>query len=116
MDSGTAVLHYRHLAGLSPSTSPPHLGERNRQSKWNTSHIDSHTMEDHENEILELSSPPHEVGEEDPSPDIPTHSGYDPSFTGRRYWLPCGETHYEPTSTSHVHYESHHMVANTDDL
>ena len=42
-------------------------------------------MGDHEDEIHELSSPTHEVGEEyptpvyDPSPDIPTHSRYDPS-------------------------------------
>ena len=60
-------------------------------------------MGDHEDEILELSSPPQEVGEKyhtpiyDPSPDIPTHSrfapshdipthsGYDPSFIARPY-------------------------------
>ena len=48
-------------------------------------------MGDHEDEIIEMSYPPQEVGEEnpipvyDPSPDIPSHSGYDPSFTGRRY-------------------------------
>ena len=88
MDSSAAPHCSRRLAGLPPSTSPPPLGERNRQSRRTTSHIDSHTMGDHENEIPELSSPPHEVGEEnttsvyDPSPDIPTHSGYDPSFTG----------------------------------
>ena len=61
----------------------------------------------HEEEILELYSPPHEVGEEDPtptydpSPDIPTHSGYDPSFTGRWYWFLGDETHHEPASTSY---------------
>ena len=55
-------------------------------------------------------SPPHEVGEEyptlvyDPSLEIPSQSSYDPSFTGRRYWLPGDETHYEPISTSHVSY------------
>ena len=85
MDSGVALRRSRCLAGLSPSTYPPPLGERNKQSRWTTSHIDSHTMGDHEDEIIELSSAPQEVGEEDsiplydPSPDIPTHSRYDPS-------------------------------------
>ena len=54
------------------STYPPPLGERNRKSRWTTSHIDSHTMGDHEDEIPELSSPPQEVGEEDPTP-LGTH-------------------------------------------
>ena len=61
MDSGVALRRSLRLAGLPPSTSPP-LGERNRQSKRTTSRIDSHTMGDHEDEIPELSSPPHEVG------------------------------------------------------
>ena len=79
-------------------------------------------MGDHEDEIPKFSYPPHEVGEEDPTPvydpspdipthsrydpshDIPTHSGYDPSFTDRRYWLPSDETHHEPASTSYVSY------------
>ena len=49
-------------------------------------------MGDHEDEIHEMSSPPHEVGDEyatpvyDPSLKIPSHSGYDPSSTGRQYW------------------------------
>ena len=57
-----------------------------------------------------MSSPPHEVGEEyptpiyDPSPEIPSHFGYDPSFTGHWYWLPGDETHHEPTGTSYIHY------------
>ena len=57
-----------------------------------------------------MSSPPHEVGEEDPtpiydpSPKIPSQSGYDPSFTGRRYWFLGDETHYEPIITSHIRY------------
>ena len=119
MDSGVTPHHSRHLAGLPPSTSPPPLGERNIPSRWTTSHINSHTMGDHENEIPELSSLPQEVGEEDPTPvydpspnipthsrydpshDTPTHSGYDPSFTGHRYWFPDDETHHEPTSTSY---------------
>ena len=64
-------------------------------------------MGDHEDEIPELPSPPHEVGEEDPihvydpSPNIPTHFGYDPSFTGRQYWFPGDETHHEPASTGY---------------
>ena len=67
-------------------------------------------MGDHEDEIPEMSSPPHDVGEEaptpvyDPSLKIPSHSGYDPSFIGRRYWFPGNETHHEPISTSHICY------------
>ena len=110
MDSGVALHHSRRLAGLPPSTSPLPLGERNRLSRWTTYHIDSHTMGEHKNEITEMSSPPQEVGEEDPtpvydpSPDIPSHFGYDPSFTGHPYWFLGDETHHEPTSTSHVSY------------
>ena len=66
MDSGTVPHHSHHLAGLLPSSSPPPLGEITRQSRRTTSHFDSHTMADHEAEIPEMSSPPHEVGEEDP--------------------------------------------------
>ena len=64
-------------------------------------------MGDHEDEIPELTSPPHEVREKDhiptydPSPNIPTHYGYDPSFTGHRYWFLAKETHHEPASTSY---------------
>ena len=86
-----APFRSRHLAGLSPSTYPPPLGERNRQSMQTTSHIDSHTMGDHEN-----PTPTYE-----PSPDIPTHSGYDPSFTGHQYWFLGDETHHKPVSTSY---------------
>ena len=105
------VLHRScRLAGLPPSTSPPPLGERNRQSGWTTSHVDSHTMGDHEDEIPEMSSPPHEVGDADstpvydPSPEIPSHSGYGPSFTGHRYWLLGDKTHHGPTSSSYICY------------
>ena len=66
MDSGTETCHSHHLVGLLPSTSPPPLGERTRQYGWTTSHFDSHTMGDHEDEIPEMSSLPHKVGEEDP--------------------------------------------------
>ena len=110
MDSGAVLRRSRRLAGLPPSASPPPLGERNRQSRRTTSHIDSHIMGYREDAIPEMSSPPQEVGEEDPtpvydpSPEIPSQYGYDPSFIGHQYWLPGNETHYEPTSTSHVHY------------
>ena len=94
MDSGTTLRCSCHLARLSPSMSPPPLGERNRQFGRITSHVDSHTMRDHEDEIPKMSSPPHEVGDVDstpvydPSPKIPSHSSYHPSFTVLRYWLP----------------------------
>ena len=67
MDSGAAPLCSQRLARLLPSTSPPPLGERTRKSRRTTSHFDSHTMGDHEDEIPEMSSPPHEVGEGDPT-------------------------------------------------
>ena len=79
MDSGAALRRSRLLAGLPPSTSPPPLGERNRQSGRTTSHTDSHTMGDHEDEIPEMSSPPLEVGDVDSTPVYdPSHSGYVP--------------------------------------
>ena len=111
MDSGVALRRSCHLAGLLPSTSPPPLREETRQSERTTSHFDSHTMGDHEDEIPEMSSPPHEVGEEDPtsthdpSHKQPSRSGYDPSFTGHWYWFPDDETHHEPISTGHVRYD-----------
>ena len=57
MDLGAAPHRSHHLEGLPPSTSPPPLGERDRQSRWTTSHIDSHTMGDHEEGIPEPPSP-----------------------------------------------------------
>ena len=74
-------------------------------------------MGDHEDEIPEMYSPPHEVRDADSTPvydsslENPSHSGYDPSFTSRRYWLPSEETHYEPTSTSHVRYGMSDILA-----
>ena len=53
--------HSLCLEGLPHSMSPPPLGERTRQSEWTTSHFESHTMGDHEDEIPEMSSLPHEV-------------------------------------------------------
>ena len=67
MDSGVALRHSRRLVGLLPSTSPPILGERTRQFEQTTSHFDSHTMGDHEDEIPEMSSPPHDFGEGGPT-------------------------------------------------
>ena len=57
MDSSAAPHCSCHLAGLPPSTSPPPLGERDRQSRWTASHIDSHTMGDHEEGIPKPPSP-----------------------------------------------------------
>ena len=53
--------HHSHcLAGLIPSMSPPPLGERSGNSRWTYSHVDSHTMGDHEPEIQEIPDlPPH---------------------------------------------------------
>ena len=58
MDLDAALHRSRRLVGLPPSTSPLPLGERNRLFGRTTYHIDSHTMGDHEDEILEISSPP----------------------------------------------------------
>ena len=66
MDSVVTPHHSHNLVGLLPSMSPLPLEERTRQSERTTSHFDSHTMGDHEDEIPEMSSLPHEVGEEDP--------------------------------------------------
>ena len=121
MDLGVAPRHSHRLAGLPPSTSPPPLGKRSRRSRWTHTHIDSHTMGDHEDGIPELSSPLHVDDEKfnpsfDPSPDAVvhsefdpsherhTHSSYDTSFIGHRYGMSGDETHHEPTSTSYVSY------------
>ena len=57
MDSGVAPHHSCHLAGLMPSTFPSPLGERVRQSRQTTSHIDSHMMGDHVEGIPEPPFP-----------------------------------------------------------
>ena len=57
MDSGAAPRHSCRLAGLLPSTFPPPLRESDRQSRWTTSHINSHTMGDHVEGIPEPPSP-----------------------------------------------------------
>ena len=54
-----APRHSHYLAGFLPSTSPPPLGERPRQSRQTISHIDSHTMGDHLEGIPEPPSPIH---------------------------------------------------------
>ena len=66
MDSSATLHCSRHLARFPPSTSPPPLGEETKQSEHTTSHFHLHTMGDHEDEIPEMSCPPHEVGEEYP--------------------------------------------------
>ena len=83
MDSGATPHHSRHLAGLPPSTSPPPLGERNKQSRRTNLHIDSHKMGDCEDGIPELSSPLRVDDGEftptyDPSPDMPIISELGP--------------------------------------
>ena len=75
MDSGAAPHRSHRLAGLSPSTSPPPLGERPRQSRPTTSYIDSHTTGDQVEGIPEPPFPIHvEDGKftpnYDPSPDL----------------------------------------------
>ena len=56
-----------HLAGIHPSTSPPPLGERTKQSGRTHSHFDSYTMGDHEHKILEIPDFPCHVWEDEPS-------------------------------------------------
>ena len=72
MDLGAFPHRSRRLAGLSPSTYPPPLGERPRKTM---SHTNSHTMEDHSETIPEPPPPVHiDDGEltptYDPSPDL----------------------------------------------
>ena len=74
-------------------------------------------MGDHEDDIPEMSSPPHEAGEEDPistydaSHEQISWSSYDPSFTGHQYWFSGNETHHEPVSTIHVRYDMYDIPA-----
>ena len=126
MDSSAVPCHSRRLAGLSPSTSPPPLGERPRQSMQTMSHTDSHTMEDHLENIPE-PPPPVRIDDGeltptyDPSPDLaefglviyqigylhdrPTHPRVDSPLTHYRYGMPKdAETHFEPANTSYGSY------------
>ena len=59
MDLSAVPRHSHRLVGLPPSTSPPPLGERPRQSRQTIFHIDSHTMGDHLEGIPEPPSPIH---------------------------------------------------------
>ena len=126
MDSGAAPRRSHRLAGLMPSTSPPPLGERPRQSRWTISHIDSHTMGDHLEGIPEPPSPICVDDGEftptyDPSPDLaelgpmiseigtmhdrPTHSRVDSPLMRYRYGMSeDAETHFEPANTSYGSY------------
>ena len=56
MDSVATPHHSPRLVGILSSMSLPPLGERIRYSRRTTSHFDSHTMGDHEDEIPEMSS------------------------------------------------------------
>ena len=91
MDSGTVPHRSRRLAGLPPSTSPSPLGERSRQSRRTTSHIDSHTMGDREDGIPELCSPLRVDDGEftptyDPSHDMPVISDLGPVVSENWYF------------------------------
>ena len=74
MDSSVVPHYSRRLAGLPPSTSPPPLGERPRQSRQTMSHTDSHTMEDHSETIPE-PPPPIRIDDGELTPT------YDPHLT-----------------------------------
>ena len=126
MDSSVIPYHSCRLAGLLPSTSPPPLGERDRQSRRTTSHIETHTMGDHKEGIPEPPSPIRVDDGEftpsyDPSPDLtelgpmiseietfhdrPTYSRIDSPLTHHQYGMPKDdETHFEPASTSYGSY------------
>ena len=128
MESGAVPRHSRRLAGLPPSTSPPPLGEGPRLSRRTMSHTDSHTMEDHSENISE-PPPPIRINDGeltptyDPSPNIiefgpmisqirsshdrPTHPRADSPLTRYRYGMPeDAETHFDPPSTSYGSYDT----------
>ena len=126
MESGAVPCHSRWLERLLPSTSPPPLGERPRLSRRTMSHTNSHTMEDHLENIPEPPPPIHiDDGEltptYDPSPDLaefgpvisqigslhdrPTHPRADSPLTRYQYGMPDdSETHFDPPSTSYSSY------------
>ena len=136
MDLGVVPCCSCRLTGLSPSTSPPPLVERPRQSRRTISHIDSHTMGDRL-EVIPKPPPPIHVDDGeftptyDPSLDLvelgpvifdigtlhdrPTHSRSDSPLTHYRYGMPeDAETHFEPASTSYGSYAMSGFP--TDDL
>ena len=77
------MLHHSHcLVGLLPSTSPPPLRERTRQSRKTKSHFDSHTMSGHELEIPKIPDLPRPVWEDEPSRTYGTPLGSDHSIVG----------------------------------
>jgi len=127
VDSSAVPRHSHRLAGLPPSTSPPPLGERPRQSRKTISHIDSHTMGDHSEDTSESLPPPIRVDDGaftpsyDISPDLTKlgpmiseigalqdthiHSRPDPSLQHYRYGMPKdAETHFAPASTNYGSY------------
>ena len=126
MESGAVPHHSCQLAGLSPSTSPPPLGERPRNSMRTMSHTDSHNMGDHSEDISE-PPPPVRIDDGeltpkyDPPPDLaefgpvisqigylhdrPTHPRDDSPLTRYQYGMSDdAETHFDPPSTSYGSY------------
>ena len=70
MDPSGALLLSHTLVGLSPSMSPPPLGERSKQFERTSHHIDSHrdlTMSHHGFDFPELPPSPPLVVEVEPS-------------------------------------------------
>ena len=85
MDPGAAPRHSRHLAGLFPSTYPPPLGERARQSRRTSHHFDSHrdlTMSHHGSEVLDLPPSSPSMMEVEPSSIYGTSSESGPYGVG----------------------------------
>ena len=81
MDTSATLRRSFRLAGLLPSTSPPPLGERTRQSRRTDTHFDSHTdiTMTHTSEIPEIPTSPPPMWKVAPSstygtPELPNHA------------------------------------------
>ena len=79
MDLGATLHRSCRLVRIPPSTSPPPLGERTRQTKRTHSHFDSYTIGDHEHKIPEIPNIPHHIWEDGPP---------------RTYGTPVGSGHH----------------------
>ena len=98
----------------------PPFGERTKHSEWTYSHFDSHTMGNHESEILGHPNSPRPLWEDEPLSTYGTLSGSghhsigmlhkylshytDRAHTHYRYWLLGDETHHAPISTNTIRY------------